>query len=200
MRRLIAYITVAFTLLVFCLIGVPTIKDKMSNGTDFNGGYNIVYHVTDIDENNYSETMRKSVMDKAAKYTNDRLNTLNITNPDVAIANENYLSITVQDLPESQLDVVRYAIANSAEITLRDIDGCLLCEGSEVFSELSLSVSQGTVYLSCKVKDSAKLESITSSLAAESTGDGQNNGSFPFSTALRRCSQSVSFAFLRSIP
>ncbi len=176
MRRLFAFITLAFSLLVVVIVGIPSIKNTMNSGADFDGGYNIMYHVTSVDEVDYKGSARESVMSTAAKNTNERLNTLNITNPEVAIANDNYLSITIQDLSESQIDVVRFALANNAEVSVRDTSDNLLCLGKDVFEKLTLTSYGDSVGLNVKVKDKDKLEEATEIAAANYSTDDNGQG------------------------
>ncbi len=47
MRRLIAFITLALTLLAIAIINIPSIQDGMNQGIEFKGGFEILYQVLD---------------------------------------------------------------------------------------------------------------------------------------------------------
>ena len=72
MRRLFAFITLAISMIVVAIIGIPTINNSIQSGTEFAGGYDILYQVTDNEGLSYNGTALENVLDKA---------TTNIKNP-----------------------------------------------------------------------------------------------------------------------
>ncbi len=177
MRRLFAFITLAITLIGVAVVGIPTIKDTTKSGTEFDGGYSILYHVTDIDGLSYRGNALKNNMAKATKNINTRLNALNISYPEVSTEGNDYIRVTVPKSEESQLSTIRYALANNSKITVRDADDNLLAKGEDVFSKLTLTMSEGVVYISVKISDYDKFEEITKAAAEKASASTTTNQS-----------------------
>jgi len=187
MRKFIAFITLAFSLLVATIVGVPLIKENINNGAEFNGGYSILYHVAKQNGNEYSKSEIENVVDKAISKLSDRLNTLSVSNPEISVVNDNNILVSIPEVDvESdahdeyggQLGIIRYALANNGQISIRDVnDNDLLPEGyeiSDVIKEIKLVANGDSVYTTVKLKNTDVFKEITSSLASSYSGSEDN--------------------------
>lgn len=177
MRRLIAFISLAISMLIVIIVGIPTLTGNINAGTEFEGGYDILYKVTNSDGVSYQGNALTTVMNKATQNINDRLNMLDISYPQVSIENDEYIRVTVPASSEDELTQIRYAVMNNAHITLRDASDNLLAKGEDVFNSVSLAYSNDTPYVVVKIKDYAKMREITSRLAARYTGNENDTSS-----------------------
>ncbi|MGI6377673.1 MAG: MMPL family transporter [Bacilli bacterium] len=170
MRRLIAFISLAIAMIVIAIAGVPTLTNRLKAGTEFQGGYDILYKVTTSDGVSYQGTALKNVMTKATKTVNDRLNALNISYPQVSVEDEEYIRVTVPANSESELNLIRNTLISNGKISLRDIDDKLLATGEELISFISLVYRDGVPYMGVKIKNYDKLKEITTAQARKYTG------------------------------
>jgi len=186
MRRLFAFITLALSLLVATIVGIPTITEHTNAGTEFDGGYSILYHVTDEGGIEYNGKALTTNVEKAVNNINDRLSLFGISNPDVSIEDNSYIRVTIPEVSKTKLDSVRYILQNSGKVTITNqYDEVLIADASKVFSSIKLStvINDGTptVYCSFEVEDAETLKSVTSNLASTYTADENsttNNANF----------------------
>lgn len=177
MRRLIAFISLAVAMLIVAIVGIPTLRNNINAGTEFEGGYDILYKVTNSDGVSYQGNALKTVMNKATSNINDRLNMLDISYPQVSVENDEYLRVTVPAKNETELTQIRYTLMNNAKITIRDNQNNLLANGEDVLDSVTLAYSNDTPYIGVKIKDYDKFKEITSLQAQKYTGQENDTSS-----------------------
>ena len=80
MRRLLSFLSMAITIIAVIFLAVPTMVDTPNLGVEFNGGYEIVYEITDSDGQHDEKTTLE-----AAEAITKRIAIAGVENPNVEI-------------------------------------------------------------------------------------------------------------------
>ena len=164
--------------LIFCLAVISiftlilTTSKNISNdlvlGLDLQGGFEILYEVSPLDEGKELPSM-----DVVSNSVRKRVDVLGVSEPQIIIEGNN--QIRVQLAGVSDQSQARRLISSTANLTFRDINDELLADATIIEDGgATLSYNEnGQPVVALSIKDKAKFKAITTDLSGR-TGDNKN--------------------------
>lgn len=162
---------VTFTLIVCAIVAIlavfsPFVAKGITKGLDLDGGFEIVYKVSPL-----NETSQLPSMSSVARSVSKRIDILGVSEPQISIEGSDRIRVQlagVKDLTQAQK-----IISTTANLSFRDVHDKLLMD-STVLKEAgaSLSFENGIPVVSLKIADSDKFAEVTALLAGK--GNGEN--------------------------
>lgn len=140
------------------------IRNHLSLGLDLQGGFEILYEVTPLNEG--SSVDMTAVTNSIQK----RVNVLGVSEPQISVENGNRVRVQLAGVAEQES--ARQMIGTTANLTLRDTNDVELSDAS-IFQEggASLAYQDGLPIVSLKVADANKFGDITSEISRRSSGE-----------------------------
>lgn len=141
------------------------IRDHMRLGLDLKGGFEILYEVTPL-----SEEEELPSMDAVVRSINKRINTLGVNEPVIQVENENRIRVQLADVHDPE--AARRMISSTANLTFRDVNDKLLMDAT-VLQEGSATVAYdeyGRARVSLKLSDQEKFKEVTAEISQKSSG------------------------------
>lgn len=144
-------VLISLAILVVSIIGLIYSIKHLNYGLDLQGGFEILYEVSSIDNKKVTSDMVNSTY----KIINKRINALGVSEPLISIEGNN-IRVTMAGV--KNIDDARKTISTTANLTFRTLTGELLM-GSEVLNSGKASVGYSAdkgYYISLSVKDTEK--------------------------------------------
>src|SRR5699024_4329350 len=123
---------VAFLLIVFLFLGtigttVTGISKKINLGLDLQGGFEILYEVEPVDEN---QSVNRGLLEATVQTLNDRVNRLGISEAVIDIEGEDRIRVQLAGV-EDQTQA-REMLGTSARLSFRDTNDTEHLDGSDI--------------------------------------------------------------------
>ncbi|MDY0405477.1 protein translocase subunit SecDF [Virgibacillus sp. 179-BFC.A HS] len=155
---------VAFFLIVIILgvtIGSTTnsIVKKINLGLDLQGGFEILYEVKPINEN---QTVTRELLEGTVQTLNDRVNRLGISESTIDIEGKDRIRVQLAGVKDQQQ--ARDLLATSARLSFRDVDDKKLLDGSDVkegSAKQDFDPKTNQPIVTLKLKDANKFAKVT---------------------------------------
>ncbi|RDW19290.1 protein translocase subunit SecDF [Oceanobacillus arenosus] len=159
----------AFFLIVIVFLGtigltVTGVAKNINLGLDLQGGFEILYEVTPVDEN---QQISRSLLEGTVQTLNDRVNRLGISEAVINIEGENRIRVELAGV-DNQADA-RDMLATSAQLSFRDVNDNELLNGSDIkegAASQDFDPNTNAPIVSLQLKDAAKFADVTSKIAA----------------------------------
>lgn len=158
---------VAFFLIVIAfgvLIGTTTtgVTNNIRLGLDLQGGFEVLYEVEPIDEN---QEVTRELMEGTVQALNDRVNRLGISEAVINIEGEDRIRVQLAGVKNPQ--EARKMLATSAQLSFRDVNDVELLDGSDVKpgsakQDFDPTTNQPVVTL--ELKDAEKFGEVTTQI------------------------------------
>ena len=167
MRRLLSFLSMAITIIAVIFLAVPTMVDTPNLGVEFNGGYEIVYEITDSDGQHDEKTTLE-----AAEAITKRIAIAGVENPNVEIEGENneFVRVSLPVENTTELAQVQVLIESDGKITFTDSQGNIKMTGEEVLQETNgavLSFQNGEPVVVLNISDTTLFGEVTGELAGQ---------------------------------
>lgn len=154
---------IAITALIFTTY--QDIANNLTLGLDLQGGFEILYEVSPLDEGGTLPEMAT-----VAKSITKRIDVLGVSEPQIVIEGEN--NIRVQLAGVNDQTQARRMISSTANLSFRDVNDNLLADASIIAEGgASLGYQNGRAIVSLKIADKEKFKEITSNLAGKGSGN-----------------------------
>ncbi|MCF3941865.1 protein translocase subunit SecDF [Oceanobacillus alkalisoli] len=158
---------VAFFLIVLifgALIGTTTtgVTKNISLGLDLQGGFEVLYEVDPIDEN---QEITRGLMEGTVQTLNDRVNRLGISEAVINIEGENRIRVQLAGVENQQ--EAREMLATSAQLSFRDVNDVELLDGSDVrpgSAKQDFDQTTNSPIVSLKLNDADKFGEVTTQI------------------------------------
>lgn len=155
---------VAFILVVLVAAGVigttvTGISKDISLGLDLQGGFEVLYEVTPIDD---TQKVDRSLMEGTVRTLNDRVNRLGISETVIDIEGEDRIRVQLAGV-ENQ-EEAREMLATSARLSFRDVNDTELLDGADVkegSAKQDFHPDSNKVIVTLKLKDANKFGDVT---------------------------------------
>ncbi len=162
------HLTVFFaSILAFAVLIAAYTQDIANNltlGLDLQGGFEIVYEVSPLEENGTLPDM-----EVVASSISKRVDVLGVSEPQIVIEGDD--RVRVQLAGVSNQEQARRMISSTANLTFRDVNDNLLADSSIIEEGgASLGYENGLPIVSLKIADKEKFAEITGDLAANASG------------------------------
>lgn len=141
------------------------IRDNMRLGLDLKGGFEILYEVTPLSENDELPSMEAVV-----RSISKRVNTLGVNEPVIQVEGDNRIRVQLADVHDPE--AARRMISSTANLTFRDVDDKLLMDAT-VLQEGSASLAYdeyGRAKVSLKLADQSVFRDVTETISQRSSG------------------------------
>lgn len=146
-----------------------TIKNGINLGLDLQGGFEILYEVSPLNEGTSQDAIDMTVVTNSIS---KRINVLGVSEPDIVVEGDNRIRVQMAGVEDQES--ARAMIGTTANLTFRDIndnemaDSSILTEGG---ASLAYDENNRPI-VSLKIADGSKFGEVTSQIAA--MGSGQN--------------------------
>ncbi len=141
-----------------------SIKNGINLGLDLQGGFEILYEVTPLNED--AEVDMTAVVNSISK----RINVLGVSEPSIVVEGENRIRVQLAGVEDQES--ARQMLGTTANLTFRDVNDEELADSS-VLEEggASLAYQDGLPIVSLKIADQAKFAEITKTVASKTSGE-----------------------------
>lgn len=165
---------VAFFLIVLLLGGligttVQSITKQIKLGLDLQGGFEILYEVRTIHD---EDVIDEKTLNATVSALGQRVDVLGVAEPKISIEGENRVRVQLAGVEDQQ--TARDMLATEANLTIRDTDDKILLDGSDLASGgASASFNeQNNPIVTLTLKDAKKFEEVTREIASrKATGE-----------------------------
>ncbi len=163
--RLIIFFTTVLAVVILIGAFMNDVRNNMTLGLDLQGGFEIVYEVSPLNEGGTVPDM-SAVTQSISK----RINVLGVSEPEIAIEGEDRIRIQLAGVADQQ--EARTIISTTANLTFRDVNDNLLADAT-ILTEggASLSYENGVPVVSLKIADKDAFYDLTSKVAAMASGN-----------------------------
>lgn len=163
--RLIIFLGTVLSLLVLVATFSGNIKDSMTLGLDLQGGFEIVYEVSPLNEGASLPEM-SAITTSISK----RIDVLGVSEPEIAVEGDNRVRIQLAGIEDQEQ--ARNIISTTANLSFRDVNDNLLADAT-ILSEggASLSYENGYPVVSLKIADKEAFFALTTDVAAMANGN-----------------------------
>lgn len=165
--RIVIFGISIITILVVMVFGSPKIQKDMKLGLDLQGGFEILYEISPLQEG-----QELPDMSAVAKSVSKRVDILGVNEPDISVEGDNRIRVQLAGVKDA--DQARRMISSTANLTFRDVNDKLLMDSTVLEEGASTVVfdEYGKPIVSLKLKDSAKFNEVTTTISK--MGDGKN--------------------------
>src|SRR5699024_6593747 len=158
---------VAFFLIVLLLLGlvgttVTGIAKKINLGLDLQGGFEVLYEVSPVDD---SQEVTQKTLESTVKILNDRVNGLGISETSIDIEGSDRIRVQLAGVEDQEQ--ARDMLATSARLTCRDVDDNKLLDGSDVkegSAKQDFHPEKNTPIVTLQLKDASKFADVTTKI------------------------------------
>ncbi|MET3699983.1 protein translocase subunit secF /protein translocase subunit secD [Bacillus oleivorans] len=165
---------VAFFLIVVLLASTMglTTKDILGNirlGLDLQGGFEVLYEVKPIDENEDKEVTPEMVS-STAQTLSERIDSLGVNEPSIEIEEGNRIRVQLAGIEDQA--TARELLATEANISFRDINDNLLLDGSDLVeggAKQSFNPDTNAPMVTLKLKDASLFAEATRKVLEDGT-------------------------------
>jgi SecD/SecF fusion protein len=159
---------VAFLLIVLLFAGtigltVTGISKKVNLGLDLQGGFEILYEVEPVDEN---QQVNRKLLEATVQTLNDRVNRLGISETVIDIEGEDRIRVQLAGV-ENQ-EEAREMISTSALLTFRDVNDNVMLDGTDIkegSARQDFDPDSGQPMVTLKLKDANKFGEVTTEIS-----------------------------------
>lgn len=155
------------TIIAFGVLIAAFTQDIARNttlGLDLQGGFEIVYEVSPLEEGG---TLPEMLV--VSRSVSKRIDVLGVAEPQIIIEGDNRIRVQLAGIKDQ--DQARRMISATANLTFRDVNDNLLADGTIIVEGgASLGYENGVPVVSLKIADQQKFAEITGNLASKSSG------------------------------
>lgn len=159
---------VAFFIVVLALTGiigttVTGITKNINLGLDLQGGFEVLYEVEPVDEN---QEVTRGLMEGTVETLNDRVNRLGISEAVINIEGEDRIRVQLAGV-ENQSQA-REMLSTSAQLSFRDVNDKELLDGSDVkegSASQDFDLQTNAPIVTLQLKDAAKFGEVTTQIS-----------------------------------
>ena len=166
-RHFLIFTLAIIAIFTLILSTSKSISDSLVLGLDLQGGFEILYEVSPLDEGQELPSM-----DIVSNSVRKRVDVLGVSEPQIIIEGDNQIRVQLAGVNDQSQ--ARKLISSTANLTFRDINDQLLADATIIEDGgATLSYNEnGQPVVALKIADKAKFKSITSDLSKRS---GQEN-------------------------
>ena len=140
------------------------IRDHLNLGLDLQGGFEILYHVTPLNEGGAMD------MSAVTNSIQKRVNVLGVSEPQITVEGTDRVRVQLAGVADPE--TARQMLGTTANLTFRDVDDKELADSSIIQEGgASLAYQDGRPIVSLKIADSAKFGEITREVSSRTAGD-----------------------------
>ncbi|MDZ5470850.1 protein translocase subunit SecDF (plasmid) [Bacillus sp. 31A1R] len=159
--RIVAFLLIILTIGSMMGLTTNSILNNIKLGLDLQGGFEILYEVSPIQDGGKEQKIDKEMLAATAEALDKRINVLGVSEPNIQIEGENRIRVQLAGVDDQ--NKAREILSTEANLSFRDandvkkMDGADLVEGGakQTFDE------QGKPSVSLKLKSADKFRTVT---------------------------------------
>ncbi|QED48758.1 protein translocase subunit SecDF [Cytobacillus dafuensis] len=156
--RIVAFFLIV--LLLGSLIGTTTnnILKNIKLGLDLQGGFEVLYEVSPIEE---GQKIDKKVLASTAKALDKRVNVLGVSEPNIQVEGENRIRVQLAGVTDQ--DKAREMLSTEANLSFRDVNDVKLMDGTDLAENGAKQTfdENGKPSVSIKLKSASTFRDVT---------------------------------------
>ena len=166
-NSLTAFYVVVAALVILIAATFNTIKNSLNLGLDLVGGFEILYEVTPLEEENADAAVDMSAVTNSIQ---KRVNVLGVSEPMITVEGTNRVRVQLAGVADQES--AREMIGTTANLTFRDVNDELLSDSSIITEGgASLAYQDGRPIVSLKIADQKKFGEITADVSSRGSGN-----------------------------
>ncbi len=166
-NSLTAFYVVVAALVILIAATFSTIKNSLNLGLDLVGGFEILYEVTPLEEENADAAVDMSAVTNSIQ---KRVNVLGVSEPMITVEGTNRVRVQLAGVADQES--AREMIGTTANLTFRDVNDELLSDSSIITEGgASLAYQDGRPIVSLKIADQKKFGEITADVSSRGSGN-----------------------------
>jgi len=159
--RVISGTFAVISIILFCIFSFNPLLDRINYGIDLQGGFEILYDVSALDEN---EKLDSEMLYNTYKALLKRIDILGVSEPEITIEGDSHIRVRLAGV--SNKEEARTILSSTASLTFRDANNKLLMTSDVLGGNAKVSRdSKGRYAVSLDIKDSDTFYEVTSSIA-----------------------------------
>ncbi len=166
-NSLTAFYVVVAALVILIGATFSTIRNSLNLGLDLVGGFEILYEVTPLEEENADAAVDMSAVTNSIQ---KRVNVLGVSEPMITVEGTNRVRVQLAGVADQES--AREMIGTTANLTFRDVNDELLSDSSIITEGgASLAYQDGRPIVSLKIADQNKFGEITADVSSRGSGN-----------------------------
>ncbi|WP_307728844.1 hypothetical protein [Alkalicoccobacillus plakortidis] len=125
--RIFAFFLIVLVFAAVISTTVMSITKETKLGLDLQGGFEVLYEVTPIDD---TEEITEQTLSATVTALNQRVNVLGVSEPVIQIEGDDRIRVQLAGVEDQE--TARQLLATEAELTFRDVDDNVLLDGSDL--------------------------------------------------------------------
>ena len=166
-NNLTAFGVVVAALVILIAVTFNSIKNSLNLGLDLVGGFEILYEVTPLEEENADAAVDMNAVTNSIQ---KRVNVLGVSEPMITVEGTNRVRVQLAGVADQES--AREMIGTTANLTFRDVNDELLSDASIITDGgASLAYQDGRPIVSLKIADQTKFGEITADVSSRASGE-----------------------------
>ncbi|MEK4564399.1 protein translocase subunit SecD [Alkalihalobacillus sp. FSL R5-0424] len=165
--RIFAFFLIVLAFAVLISTTVMSITKETKLGLDLQGGFEVLYEVTPIDDTEITE----QTLSATVTALNQRVNVLGVSEPVIQIEGDDRIRVQLAGVEDQE--TARQLLATEAELTFRDVDDNILLDGSDLQQNGAAGQFDQTnrPIVTLKLKDAERFGEVTRDLSERPIGE-----------------------------
>ncbi|MEY8750382.1 protein translocase subunit SecD [Alkalicoccobacillus gibsonii] len=165
--RIFAFFLIVLAFAVLISTTVMSITKETKLGLDLQGGFEVLYEVTPIDDTEITE----QTLSATVTALNQRVNVLGVSEPVIQIEGDDRIRVQLAGVEDQE--TARQLLATEAELTFRDVDDNILLDGSDLQQNGAAGQFDQTnrPIVTLKLKDAERFAEVTRDLSQRPIGE-----------------------------
>lgn len=165
--RIFAFFLIVLAFAVLISTTVMSITKETKLGLDLQGGFEVLYEVTPIDDTEITE----QTLSATVTALNQRVNVLGVSEPVIQIEGDDRIRVQLAGVEDQE--TARQLLATEAELTFRDVNDNILLDGSDLQQNGAAGQFDQTnrPIVTLKLKDAERFAEVTRDLSQRPIGE-----------------------------
>lgn len=159
--RLVSGLVSCVIIIVTCLISFSPLLDKINYGLDLQGGFEVLYEVSSLDE---EEDLDSDMVNNTYKALLKRVDILGVSEPEITIEGDNRIRVRLAGVTNKE--EAREVLSSTASLTFRDTSNHLLMTSDVLGGNAKVTTDKyGKPAVSLSIKDKDTFYEVTSKVS-----------------------------------
>lgn len=159
--RVLGGVIISLCIIVTCIVSFNPLLDKISFGIDLQGGFEILYQVSPLDD---KEDLDSDMVYNTYKSLLKRIDILGVSEPEITIEGDDKIRVKLAGVTNKE--EAREVLSSTASLTFRDTSNMLLMTSDVLGGNAKVTRdSSGKPAVSLSIKDKDKFYEVTNKIS-----------------------------------
>ncbi len=159
--RVLGGVIISLCIIVTCIVSFNPLLDKISFGIDLQGGFEILYQVSPLDD---KEDLDSDMVYNTYKSLLKRIDILGVSEPEITIEGDDKIRVKLAGVTNKE--EAREVLSSTASLTFRDTSNMLLMTSDVLGGNAKVTRdSSGKPAVSLSIKDKDKFYDVTNKIS-----------------------------------